>query len=289
MIAVRKHMPNYLLMLPFLVLYLVFTFYPIVRGFIVSLQKYYVLGSKQFIGFANYAYLLHDATFLTSLWHTVIFVVCSVPLLVAIPFCLAMIVNAPIKGRKIYQAIFFLPMILGVSVVSSVWSAMLGNYGGLVDAVLNAIGIHQQINWTAQSTQLAWISVLAVTVWWTAGFNMVLYLAALQDVPKELYEAASLDGASGWAKTLYITVPSVKRVTILIVFLQVIGSFNVFGQIFLLTGGGPAGATTTIVSYIYEKSFSEFLFGPGAAGSYILFVILLIVSLIQLRFMSKAE
>ncbi|MCL6625546.1 MAG: sugar ABC transporter permease [Alicyclobacillus shizuokensis] len=289
MVSVRKYMPSYLLMLPFLILYLIFTFYPIVRGFIISLQKFYVLGTKRFVGLANYNYLLHDSTFLSSIWHTVIFVVFSVPLLVIIPFCLALIVNAPIKGRKIYQAIFFLPMILGVSVVSSVWSAMLGNYGGLVDAVLNAIGIHQEINWTAQSTQLAWISVLAVTVWWTAGFNMVLYLAALQDIPKELYEAASLDGASGWAKTCFITLPSVKRVTILIVFLQFIASFNVFGQIFLLTGGGPAGATTTIVSYIYEKSFSEFLFGPGAAASYILFFILLIVSLIQLRLMSKTE
>lgn len=286
---VRKSYSNYLLILPFLILYIVFTLYPIVRGFIVSLQKYHVLGVKEFIGLKNYIGLFQDPLFWSSLWHTIIFVIFSVPLLIAIPFLLALVVNSPIRGSRVYQAVFFMPMILGVSVISSIWSAMLGNYGGLVDAALNAIGIHQHINWVAQSPFLAWVSVIAITIWWTAGFNMLLYLAALQDIPKEYYEAASLDGANAWNRLIHITIPSVSRITVLVMFLQIIASFNVFGQIFLLTGGGPGGATNPIVGYIYNKAFHVFRFGPGAAGSYVLFIILLLVSLFQLRLMSKSN
>lgn len=289
MTSLRKNTSSYLLILPFLVLYLIFTLYPIINGFIVSLRDYHVLGSKTFIGFTNYVGLFKDPLFWQSIWHTIIFVIFSVPLLLIIPFLLALLVNSPIRGRSIYQAIFFMPMILGVSVISSIWSAMLGNYGGLVDSVLNLIGIHNSINWVAQNTFLAWVSVVAVTIWWTAGFNMLLFLAGLQDIPKEYYEAASLDGANAWDRLIHITIPSVKRVSLLVLFLQIIASFNVFGQIFLLTGGGPAGATQPLVGYIYDKSFNSFMFGPGAAGSYILFLILLVISLFQLRLMSRSE
>ncbi|GGJ08421.1 sugar ABC transporter permease [Alicyclobacillus cellulosilyticus] len=285
---VRRSPATYMMLLPFFVLYMYFTFYPIVKGFIISLQDYQILGEKTFVGWQNYRQLFADPTFWASVWHTVLFTLLSVPILVIVGFLLALLVNVPMRGQTFFRAVFFMPMILSVSVVSSVWTAILGSYGGLVDALLNAIGVKQQIFWLTDS-KLAWVSILLITTWWTAGFNMVLYLAGLQEIPAEHYEAATIDGANAWQRLRYITIPGLRRVTVLVVFLQIIASFKVFAQVYLVTGGGPAGATRTLIQYIYEHAFNQFLFGPGAAASYVLFAMIFIVSLLQLRLISSAE
>lgn len=288
MTAVRKYASSYFFILPFFLFYVVFTFYPIIKGFIISLYNYQILGDEIFLGFKNYGNLLKDPVFWSSLWHTTEFVLLSVPILVIFGFILALVMNAPLKGRTLYRAVIFSPMILSVSAISSIWQAILGSYGGLVNTVLHAFGVYKELFWLADP-KLAWVSILVITVWWTVGFNMILYLAGLQDIPSEYYEAAEIDGASRWAQLRYITIPCLNKVTLLVVFLQIISSFKVFAQVYLVTGGGPAGATRTLIQYIYEKSFNQFLFGPGAAISYLLFLILIIVSISQLKLLNKVE
>lgn len=288
MLTLRKFGSSYLLILPFFVFYLYFTFYPMIRGFIVSLQNYQILGPKPFVGFENYIALFHDPSFWATLWHTSIFVLITVPLLIVGGFLLALLVNAPLKGQTFFRTVFFSPVILSVSVVATMFGAILGTYGGLVDSFLNAVGVHGQINW-AGAQPFAWIAIIAMTFWWTVGFNMILYLAGLQDIAPEYYEAARIDGANAWQCMLYITIPGIKRVTVLIAFLQIIASFNIFGQVALFDGDGPEGSLRMIIQYIYETTFNQFSFGPGAAASYVFFACLLIVSLLQIRLLSAVE
>lgn len=288
MVALRKHGASYLLIFPFFVFYIYFTFYPIVRGFIVSLENYQILGQSQFIGFRNYVSIFRDNIFTAAIWHTIIFVLISVPLIIVMGFLQALLVNLPLKGQTIYRAVFFVPVVLSVTVVATMWNGVFGTYGGLIDAVLNLLGYHGQVNWAGQQPY-AWIAIMVITVWWTSGFNMILFLAGLQDIPAELYEAARIDGANSWQCLQYITIPALKRVTYLVAFLQIISSFNIFGQVYSFNGGGPEGSLRMMIQYIQETTFNQFAFGPGAAASYVFFAILLIVSLFQMRLLRTED
>jgi len=276
------YMPYYVLLLPFVSTYILFMLYPLIQGFIVSFYDWEILGEKAYVGLKNYIDLFHDPVFYSSLWHTILFVLLSVPLLVVVGLGLAMIIHQPLKGQIIFRLIFFIPTVLTVSVVASVWSAVLGSYGGMANTIFRMFGASQDILWLNNPT-LAWISVIVVTLWWTVGFNMILYLAGLQDIPDELYEAARIDGANGWQSFIHITVPSLRRITLLVTFLQVVASFKIFSQVYLVTTGGPAGSTRTIIQYIYEVGFKKYEFGPSSAMSYIFFFVLLVVSMIQFR------
>lgn len=272
----------YLLILPFLLFYGLFTLYPLVHGFIISFFDWKILGEKTFVGWENYASLLQDSVFFASMRHTILFVLLSTPVLVVTGFLLSLIVHRPMKGQTMFRLIFFMPMVLSVAVVASVWSAVLGSYGGLVNSVLKVIGFSDEILWLSDPT-LAWISIIVITLWWTVGFNMILYLAGLQEIPDEYYEAAKIDGANDWKCLLHITIPSLNRITVLVTFLQVIASFKIFSQVYLVTRGGPAGATRTMIQYIYEKAFKDYDFGSASAMSYIFFFLLLAVSMLQLK------
>jgi multiple sugar transport system permease protein len=277
----KKYLPNYILLLPFVILYLLFTLYPLIQGFYVSFFNWKLLQDNTFVGYGNYIKIFSDPVFYRALRNTVLFVVFSTPVIVIAGLALALIVNQPFKGRGLYRVIFFAPLVLAVSVIASIWQAVLGTYGGLVNSILGLFGV-SQLFWLHEPL-LAWISIIFVTLWWTVGFNMILYLAGLQDIPDEYYEAAKIDGANPLHRLIYITIPSLKRITVLVLFLQVISGFKVFAQVYLITRGGPAGSTRTLIQYIYEEAFQSFHFGPAAAMSYVLFIVLLVVSMIQLR------
>jgi multiple sugar transport system permease protein len=288
MIAVKKSLPYYVLLLPFLLFYAAFTLYPVVQGFVVSFYDWQILGEKTFLGLKNYINVFNDPVFFSSLWHTILFVLLSTPILVIVGFILALICHQPIKGQLLYRLVFFVPMVLAVSVVSSVWKAVLGSYSGMVNSILSLLGVEKEILWLGDPI-LAWISVILITVWWTAGFNMILFLAGLQDIPDELYEAAKIDGANAWQRLRYITIPSLNRVTVLVTFLQVVASFKIFSQVYLVTGGGPAGSTRTVIQYIYEEGFQRYSFGPASAMSYLFFIVLLLFSLAQFKISKQAN
>jgi multiple sugar transport system permease protein len=168
-----------------------------------------------------------------------------------------------------------------------VWNWLYQPDYGLINSFLVALGF-SSINWLS-SPAVAMPAVVITTVWWTIGFNFILYLAGLQEIPQELYEAAAIDGAGGWARLRYITIPLLQRTTTLIVILQVLASLKVFDQIYLLTGGGPDGATRSIIEYIYEQGFQSYRLGYAASMSYVFFVLILIISVAQFVLFSRRK
>lgn len=278
-----------LFLLPYLIFYIWFMLYPIYKGFIMSLHEWSIGIEPVFVGLANYTEMLQDRHFWEALWHTVYFVILSTPSLVVVGLLLALIVNAGLKGTTFLRAGFFLPHILSISVISSIWVFILQPYTGLMNTVLHSLGIQQEIFWLSDKN-LAWISILIATVWWTVGFNMVLFLAGLQEIPDDWYEAAKIDGAGAWDCFLNITLPSLRGVILLIIVLQSIASFKLFGQPWLMTQGGPGTATRPLVQYIYETGLHRSNeMGLASAMSYVLFLVMILFALIQFKFLSKKD
>jgi multiple sugar transport system permease protein len=284
---VGENLAAYAFIAPFLLFYLAFTFWPLLQGFWISFTKWNIIGPKRFIGLANYRDLLGDGVFWSSLGHTLFFVLVSTPLFVVGAFVIAAAIDsASLRGKGFFRMVVFLPNVLSVSIISYLWGYVLSPYTGLMNAVIHGLGIRQEVYWTG-SGGMAWLSIVMVTAWWTIGYNVILYLAGIQDIPVEHYEAAALDGANGLQRLWHITLPSLRNIHVLVLFLQVIASFKIFGQVLLLTGGGPAGSTRTLIQFIYETGFQRFFMGAGSAGSFILFVIILAVSIAQLRLMDR--
>ncbi|XID94604.1 carbohydrate ABC transporter permease [Paenibacillaceae bacterium WGS1546] len=283
-----ENIAGYLFLLPFLIIYSMFMLYPIVRGFVTSFHKVSISMESTFIGLSNYTQMLRDKYFWEALWNTFYFVLISTPTLIIVGLSLALIVNASLKGTTFLRSVYFLPFVLSISVISSIWVFILQPYTGLLNTFLHNMGVVSEIFWLDEPT-LAWISILIATVWWTVGFNMVLFLAGLQEIPEDLYEAARLDGAGTWRQLVSITFPSLKNVMLLTVVLQTISSFKLFGQTYLMTKGGPGTSTRTLVQYIYEKGFIERDMGTASAMSYVLFVVTIIFAVIQFKFFTNKD
>jgi ABC-type sugar transport system permease subunit len=212
---------------------------------------------------------------------TIVFTVISTPLLVIIALALALLVNRAIPAQGLFRTIFFAPFVLPVTVVTLIWNWLYQPGFGLINGALTSIGL-KEVEWLA-SPNVALMSVIIVTVWWTVGFNFILYLAGMQQIPQELHEAARIDGAGTWARIRWITIPLLNRFTSLIIILQVIASLQLFSQAYALFNGadGPNFSTRGIVQFIYESGFSQFRVGYGAAITYVFFILILIVSLAQ--------
>ena len=288
---IRDMTTGLFLCLPFLVLYTVFTIWPVIQGLYVSLHKWSLMGKVRFVGLANYIKFLSDQKFVEALKNTVVFVVLTVPFLVIMALILALFANRPVKMKRVLRISYYLPSIISVSVASFIAKYMFAPYMGFVNGVLHLTGLLKpgaEIQWLIDTTH-AWAVVSMMTVWWTVGFSMLLYLSALQDISPEIYEAAQIDGAAKWQQLFSIVLPLLKPTTYLIVMLQVIASFKVFGQIQLITAGGPAGSTKPIIQYIYETGFTKNNMGYAAAMSYVLFVILVVCTLIQKAIQRKGE
>lgn len=227
----------------------------------------------------------NDPRFWAALQNTVEFTVISTPLLVGLGLALAMAVNRPGRLTVAYRTMFFLPYVLPVSVVTLIWIYLLNPGRGLVSVVTDALGL-APIDFL-HSAALALPSVIFTTVWWTVGFNMVLFLAGLQDIDQHLYEAASLDGAGRWGKFVNITVPSLRRVTLLVMVTQVVASFQVFGQVYIMTRGGPGDSSLVLIQDVYQSGIRDARLGYASALSLVLLAIILVVSIAQLRFLRR--
>ncbi|HTK07310.1 MAG TPA: sugar ABC transporter permease [Ktedonobacteraceae bacterium] len=280
---------GWLFVLPFLILYALFLIWPVILGLRMSFFNWSISGHGiyQFLGLANYQELLSDPSFWSSLWVTVLFTIISTPLLVIIALGLALLVNRAIPAQWLFRTIFFASFVLPVSVVVLIWNWLYQPGFGLINATLTALGL-KEVNWLADPN-VALLSVVLMTIWWTIGFNFVLYLAGLQQIPQELNESASIDGAGAWARIRSITIPLLGRTTSLIIILQVIASLQLFPQAYLLMGSGPGPnfSTKGAIEYIYESGFTSFRVGFAAAGSYIFFILVLIVSLGQFMLLAR--
>ncbi|EFH84005.1 carbohydrate ABC transporter permease [Ktedonobacter racemifer] len=273
--------------LPFLLIYVVFLVWPVILGFRMSFFNWTIGGKgvSNFLGLANYQELIGDPAFWSSLWTTIVFTVISTPVLVIIALLLALLVNRAIPAQSLFRTIFFAPFILPVSVVTLIWSWLYQPGFGLINGTLTSLGL-KEVPWLTD-THVAMIAVVILTTWWTVGFNFVLYLAGMQQIPHELLEAANIDGAGSWSRIRWITIPLLRRSTVLIVILQVIASLQLFTQTYLLTGGGPNFSTRSIIQYIYENGFTSFRMGLASAMSYVFFILVLLVSLGQFALLNR--
>lgn len=265
---------------PFLIAYIMFLIWPIILGFRMSFYNWSLgKGALEFLGLGNYQELFADPAFWSSLGNTIWFTVLSTPILVLLSLGLALLVNHVSRAQWFFRTVFFAPFILPVSVITLIWGWIMQPGFGLLNGTLAQLGL-QEIGWLTDPA-IAMISIVLVTVWWTVGFNFVLYLAGMQQIPTELYEASAIDGANIWGQIRWITVPLLGRITAMIVILQVIASLRVFDQIYLLTAGGPNYVTRSLIQYIYDTGFTTFRIGFASAMSYVFFVIILLVSLGQ--------
>lgn len=277
--------------LPFFILYTVFTIWPVVQGFYVSLHKWGLMGKLKFVGFDNYTKFIGDKNFWGALKNTTFFTLITTPMLVITAMVLAMLANRATKMKKGLRIIYYLPSVLSVSAASFIAKYTFTPYTGLVNGTLHSIGIlpkDKELQWL-QNPDLVWITISLMTVWWTIGFSMLLYLSALQDISTDIYEASAIDGATKTQQLFHIVLPLLKPTTWLVILLQMIGCFKVFGQIYMITGGGPASSTRPLIQYIYENAFNKNNMGYAAAMSYVLFGILLVLSLGQQIVQRKGE
>lgn len=288
---IKPYLVAFGFILPFFLLYTVFTIWPVIQGVYVSLHKWGLMGKQQFIGLDNYVKFLSDKNFIGALLNTVKFVVITAPLLVVVAMSLALFANRPIKARKFLRISYYLPSVLSVSVASFIAKYLFAPYRGFINGLMHAIGLlgaNMELQWL-QDNNLVWVTISSMTVWWTVGFSMMLYLSALQDISPQVLEAADIDGASKRQQLFSIILPLLKPTTWLVVLLQVIACFKVFGQIYMITGGGPASSTRPLIQYIYETAFQKGKMGYAAAMSYVLFFILVLLSLIQQILQKKGE
>lgn len=241
-----------------------------------------ITGHGGFVGAVNYVELFGDPAVWSSLWHTLVFTIFSTPVIVLVGLGMALLTNRGVPERWLYRLAFFAPYLLPVSVVVLIWNWLYQPGFGLLDGVLGNIG------WLSTDT-MAMVSIVITTVWWTAGFGYLLYLAALQDIPALLYEASALDGAGPWQQLWRITLPLLKRTHQLVIVSQVLASLKVFDQIYLLTGQGGMPGVRSIVQYIYESGFTRFRIGYASAISYVFFALIAVVALVHFRLTSDRK
>ncbi|MEV4737599.1 MULTISPECIES: carbohydrate ABC transporter permease [unclassified Microbacterium] len=264
---------------PNLVLMSLFLFIPIVWALILSFQETKGFGDPEWIGLDNYATLVSDPVFWQSLLNTVVFTIATVPLELAGGLGLAVLLNSVLPARGLFRTMIVLPMV--ISGVASGMIAVILFYesNGLVNKILQTLGL-DPIGWQSEGTP-AMIAVIAVAIWLRLGFNMIIYLAGLQSISPELYEAARIDGASRWQQFRSVTVPLVGPSTFFLLIMNVIASFQVFDLIFVMTGGGPGNATSVLVTYAYRNGFQIREQGYGAAIGIVILVITLVFTFIQ--------
>jgi multiple sugar transport system permease protein len=278
-----------LFLLPFLVPYVVLKLWPIVHGFWISLHNWSSIGGNPtFVGTQNYERILQDALFWRAFGNTVLFTALATPSLIVLGMALALVLNRSLPGGGIFRTLFYLPNMLSVSVISLIFVAVLtADSSGLINNVLANLGIAPIPFLLNQQTAMPSIALAAV--WWTVGFNMLILLAGLQNIPSDVLDAARVDGADGWRQFVWITLPLLRRPLMLVTILQFIACFQVFGLVDVMTRGGPGGATRSLVYYLFERAFTNSQLGYGSAIASILFLILFVVSILQLRFFRRQE
>jgi multiple sugar transport system permease protein len=270
--------------LPFLVLYVLFLIGPLVYGIVMSFFDSSIVhsGLGKFAGFRNYTEALTDSAFWSSMWHTVQFTIYTTPPLVIVSFLLALLTERMKHGKWFYRFAFFAPYVIPSAAVVLIWAWIYTPEVGLATKWLDWLGITSP-DWLA-SADWGMVAVSLLTLWWTIGFNYILYLAALQEIPRDVYDAAAVDGSTGWSTVWRITLPLVGRTTALVVALQIIASLKVFDQIYLLLSGGPNLSTRPALEYVYDIGFTDYRAGYAAAASLVYFVAILLVSLVWIAF-----
>ncbi|MBI2001063.1 MAG: ABC transporter permease subunit [candidate division NC10 bacterium] len=272
----------YLFLAPYLAVLLLFFLLPALFSAVMSLTNWRIVGAPGFVGLHNYRRLLNDPLFFTALRNTTAYTLTIVPTMALLGLGLAVLLNQRLRGRVATRLSVFASYVIMVSVVGIIWRWILDPTGaGLLNFYLAKLGLGP-VPWLA-SPDTAMLSIILATIWWTAGYNMVMYLAGLQEISLELREAVRIDGANAWQEFWYLVLPSLKPVTFFVVVVSIAKSFQVFGQVYVMTQGGPSNSTLTIVNYLYVVGFTWYEMGYAAAIAYALFGLLFAVTVVQFR------
>ena len=273
---------------PFLAVFLVFSLLPLALSILLSFLDWSPLnpGRAPWVGLAHYNRALHEPRFWNALRNTFMFVLGTIPLTTTLALGLALLVRLPLKVRSLFRAGFFIPSVVSMVVISLIWKHLYSPFGGM-NALLGYLGLPPQ-RWLLDPG-LALPAVMAMDVWASVGYYMVLYLAGLEAIPTELYEAASLDGAGFWARLRHVTWPALKPMTLFILVVNTMRSFQIFVEVFVMTGGGPMHSTETVVLYLYDAAFHQFRMGYASAVAYLLFAILAVFSLLELKWLRSEQ
>jgi len=281
-VALRRSLPaNGLFVLPFMVVYVLLVLWPLIKGMMISLHDHDLLSDDSFyVGLQNFAELAGDEVFLKATLNTVKFVAISTPVFVVSSLALAVALNRPGKLGAVLRGTFFCASVFSVTIVTLVWRLALMPERGLVAQVLAHLGLPDVSPLTSEWLALPTLAV--VTVWWIVGLPMIVFLAALQQIPPDIYEAAALDNAGRWRTLTRITMPMLSRTIVLVAVVEIIRQFQVFPQMFLMTSGGPNNSTRSIVQFVYEQAFMDLSLGYASAASQVLFAVMLVGVALQL-------
>ena len=277
---------GYLFILPALILFVVFVALSMAYSLVISFADYGLTGIKEFVGLRNYQGLIRDPIFWKSFRNTAFYIVTVVPIQLILGLIMALALNQGIRGRTVYRLIYFMPVVTTIVAGAIVFRLLLATNGplnNLMGSIYTLIGLpFRDTNWLGSSAFSKW-AVVILTLWKNTGFTMVVYLAALQGVPQELYDAAETDGAGAWARFRNVTLPLISPTTFFLLILQMIGAFQLFTEPFVMTRGGPANSSLSVVQYIYNAGFRDIRMDKASAMAWVLFAFILLFTLIQNR------
>lgn len=284
----RNRRKAYLFLLPNFLGFIVFTLIPVAMALFYSFTNYDGNKKMDFIGLDNFIKLFSDSSFVISLQNTIIYTIVTVPLIIVLSLLVSVLMNNGVKGAPVYRAIMLFPHIASIEAVTVVWQFLYNAKSGPINQILRSIGIANPPSWLSDK-KTALLAVMIMIIWKGIGYYMITYLAGLRGIPKDQYEAATVDGANAWEKLIYVTVPNLRPVTFYATIMCIINSFQVFTPIYVMTKGGPGRATSVLVLKIYEDAFVNYKFGYASAEAMILFLLILVVTLIQFYHNKKLE
>ncbi len=274
---------------PWLVTLLLFWLFPILASFVLSFTDYQLLsGHKSFVGIDNFVDLFSDPTFLRAILNTLIFTVGTLPFTIALAIVLAIFVNRNLPFKTFFQSVYFFPSIVSLVVVSLIYSTLYAR-GGYIQMLFGAAGLAYPPEGFLFSESTALPAIMAMDVWMSTGYYMLLFVAALQSIPQELYDAASLEGAGAWHRLKAITLPHLKPMLLFVLVLNTIKSFQIFVEVFVMTKGGPLNSTMTIVYFVYEEGLHKFNIGYGAAAANILFLLIALIAWMEMKLVQERQ
>lgn len=284
-IKTEEIVTGYLCLVPTLLYAAVFLVFPVFFSLVLSFQRWPMFGPKKYVGWQNYQRILQDEVFWLGLKNALVYAVLYVPLSIILALAVAMLLNQPIRGVNLYRTGYFVPVVTSGVAVAVVWSFLFNTDYGLFNDFLTRVGL-PRVGWLTDP-DVAMISVVIFSLWKGLGGNVVLYLAALQGVPRHLYEAARIDGAGTWDQFRYITWPLVTPTTFFMFIMGVIGAIQVFEQIYIMTGGGPMRATYVVFMYMYDYAFRYNEMGYASAVGYLMAIIIFALTIINMKVSGK--
>lgn len=288
----RRALTAYVFILPGLLLYVIFNIYPVSKAFQMSFYEWHILPGRanEFVGLANYARAVNDPVARLALRNTILYALVTVPGQMILALFVALLLNSIRRLRTFFRTLYYLPVITSWVIVSLLFRYLFQSPKGLVNHMLvNVLHlVSEPVAWLREAST-AMIPIWSLGIWKGIGWSMVIFLAALQTIPQELYDLAAIDGASAWRKLVSITLPLMRPTLVFVLVMLMIGGFNVFISVFLITNGGPLQRTEVILSYMYHQAFDFLDFGYGAALSFILAIIIVSLSFLQIRFLRRPE